>query len=196
MEDDALDFCAATNRLHPAPPPVASPLIHPAPPPVAVTPSRTTARCITAAGRTSSRRTQSRTTHPTPQQRQRQGKSSTLSPYHKDEQEYFPIAFLLAVTSANTNLASIEDLKLARELDPRGERTIGVLTKLDLMDPGTDASKILHNRIVPLRRVNRGQRNIDAGLSIRVGLRNEKRFFRTYPAYSRRTRRHQNNPRR
>ena len=47
------------------------------------------------------------------------------------------------------------------------------------MDPGTDASKILHNRIVPLRRVNRGQRNIDAGLSIRVGLRNEKRFFRT-----------------
>lgn len=93
-----------------------------------------------------------------------------------------PNAILLAVTSANTDLASSDALKLARELDPRGERTIGVLTKLDLMDPGTDASEILHNRIVPLRRgyvavVNRGQRDIDADLSIRVGLRNEERFF-------------------
>jgi len=101
-----------------------------------------------------------------------------------------PNAILLAVTSANTDLASSDALKLARELDPRGERTIGVLTKLDLMDPGTDASEILHNRIVPLRRgyvavVNRGQRDIDADLSIRVGLRNEERFFRTHPIYSR-----------
>jgi replication fork clamp-binding protein CrfC len=101
-----------------------------------------------------------------------------------------PNAILLAVTSANTDLASSDALKLARQLDPRGERTIGVLTKLDLMDPGTDASEILHNRIVPLRRgyvavVNRGQRDIDADLSIRVGLRNEERFFRTHPVYSR-----------
>ena len=100
-----------------------------------------------------------------------------------------PNAILLAVTGANTDLASSDALKLARELDPRGERTIGVLTKLDLMDPGTDASDILHNRVIPLRRgyiavVNRGQRDIDADLSIRVGLRNEERFFRTHPVYS------------
>ena len=101
-----------------------------------------------------------------------------------------PNAILLAVTSANSDLASSDALKLARELDPRGERTIGVLTKLDLMDPGTDASEIMHNKIIPLRRgyiavVNRGQRDIDADLSIRVGLRNEERFFRTHPVYSR-----------
>ena len=101
-----------------------------------------------------------------------------------------PNAILLAVTSANTDLASSDAIKLARELDPRGERTIGVLTKLDLMDPGTDASDILHNKVIPLRRgyiavVNRGQRDIDADLSIRVGLRNEERFFRTHPTYSR-----------
>jgi len=101
-----------------------------------------------------------------------------------------PNAILLAVTSANTDLASSDALKLARELDPRGERTIGVLTKLDLMDPGTDASEILHNKVIPLRRgyiavVNRGQRDIDADLSIRIGLRNEERFFRTHPTYSR-----------
>lgn len=101
-----------------------------------------------------------------------------------------PNAILLAVTAANTDLASSDALKLARELDPRGERTIGILTKLDLMDPGTDASEVLHNRVIPLQRgyvavVNRGQRDIDADLSIRVGLRNEERFFRTHPVYSR-----------
>jgi dynamin 1-like protein len=101
-----------------------------------------------------------------------------------------PNAILLAVTGANTDLASSDALKLARELDPRGDRTIGVLTKLDLMDPGTDVSEIMHNRVIPLRRgyiavVNRGQRDIEADLSIQVGLRNEERYFRTHPVYSR-----------
>ncbi|KAK1737316.1 dynamin family GTPase [Skeletonema marinoi] len=101
-----------------------------------------------------------------------------------------PNAILLAVTGANTDLASSDALRLARELDPRGDRTIGVLTKLDLMDPGTDVGEIMHNRVIPLRRgyiavVNRGQRDIDADLSIQVGLRNEERYFRTHPVYSR-----------
>lgn len=33
-----------------------------------------------------------------------------------------------------------------------GLRTIGVITKLDLMDDGTDAKDILENRLLPLRR--------------------------------------------
>ena len=33
-----------------------------------------------------------------------------------------------------------------------GLRTIGVITKLDLMDDGTDAKDILENRHLPLRR--------------------------------------------
>ena len=33
-----------------------------------------------------------------------------------------------------------------------GVRTIGVITKLDLMDEGTDAREILENRVLPLRR--------------------------------------------
>lgn len=33
-----------------------------------------------------------------------------------------------------------------------GLRTIGVLTKLDLMDEGTDAREILENKLLPLRR--------------------------------------------
>ncbi|KRY75464.1 Dynamin [Trichinella pseudospiralis] len=59
---------------------------------------------------------------------------------------------ILAVTSANTDLATSDALKLAKEVDPAGQRTIGVITKLDLMDEGTDAREILENRLLPLRR--------------------------------------------
>ena len=44
-----------------------------------------------------------------------------------------PACIILAVTSANTDLATSEGLKLAREVDVEGTRTIGVLTKVDLM---------------------------------------------------------------
>lgn len=35
---------------------------------------------------------------------------------------------------------------------PPGQRTIGVITKLDLMDEGTDARDVLENKLLPLRR--------------------------------------------
>lgn len=41
---------------------------------------------------------------------------------------------ILAVTPANVDLANSDALKLAKEVDPQGLRTIGVITKLDLMD--------------------------------------------------------------
>lgn len=44
-----------------------------------------------------------------------------------------PNAVILAVTAANTDLANSDGLQLARAVDPNGERTIGVLTKVDLM---------------------------------------------------------------
>ena len=99
-----------------------------------------------------------------------------------------PNAIILAVTAGNQDLANSDALKLAKEADPEGERTIGVLTKLDLMDPGTDASELLQNRVIPLRRgyvgvVNRGQRDIDDGASIASALKKEQQFFKTHPAY-------------
>lgn len=54
-----------------------------------------------------------------------------------------PNALVLALTAANTDLANSDALKLAREVDPEGERTIGVVTKIDLMDEGTDALDLL-----------------------------------------------------
>jgi replication fork clamp-binding protein CrfC len=62
-----------------------------------------------------------------------------------------PNSIILAVTAANTDLANSDGLKLAREVDPEGSRTIGVLTKIDLMDQGTDVVDILAGRIIPLR---------------------------------------------
>jgi replication fork clamp-binding protein CrfC len=44
-----------------------------------------------------------------------------------------PNAIILAVTAANTDLANSDGLKMARDVDPEGTRTIGVLTKVDLM---------------------------------------------------------------
>ena len=44
-----------------------------------------------------------------------------------------PSRIILAVTPAKTDLANSDGLKLAREVDPEGQRTIGVLTKIDLM---------------------------------------------------------------
>lgn len=55
---------------------------------------------------------------------------------------------ILAVSPANQDLANSDALKLAKEVDPQGLRTIGVITKLDLMDQGTDAKDILGMFIV------------------------------------------------
>ncbi|PFH62076.1 hypothetical protein XA68_15167 [Ophiocordyceps unilateralis] len=97
-------------------------------------------------------------------------------------------AIILAVTAANIDLANSDGLKLAREVDPEGQRTIGVLTKVDLMDEGTDVIDILSNRVIPLRLgyvpvVNRGQRDIDNKKAINVALEAEKVFFECHKAY-------------
>lgn len=100
-----------------------------------------------------------------------------------------PNAIILAVTAANTDLANSDGLKLAREVDPDGTRTIGVLTKVDLMDQGTDVVDILAGRIIPLRLgyvpvVNRGQRDIEQSKTIASALENEKRFFENHASYA------------
>jgi dynamin GTPase len=50
-----------------------------------------------------------------------------------------PNSIILAVSPANQDIATSDAIKIAREVDPNGERTFGVLTKLDLMDKGTNA---------------------------------------------------------
>ncbi|XP_045576040.1 dynamin-2 isoform X11 [Salmo salar] len=95
---------------------------------------------------------------------------------------------ILAVTPANQDLANSDALKIAKEVDPQGLRTIGVITKLDLMDEGTDAKDILENKLLPLRRgyigvVNRSQKDIDGRKDIRAALAAERKFFLSHPGY-------------
>lgn len=45
---------------------------------------------------------------------------------------------MLAVLAANVDVATQEILQIASELDPEGERTLPVLTKPDLIDPGAE----------------------------------------------------------
>ena len=58
-----------------------------------------------------------------------------------------PNSIILAVSAANNDLANSEAIKMAREVDPSGSRTLGVITKLDLMDKGTDAVEMLQGNI-------------------------------------------------
>ncbi|XP_015500154.1 dynamin-1 isoform X13 [Cinclus cinclus] len=95
---------------------------------------------------------------------------------------------ILAVSPANSDLANSDALKIAKEVDPQGQRTIGVITKLDLMDEGTDARDVLENKLLPLRRgyigvVNRSQKDIDGKKDIQAALAAERKFFLSHPAY-------------
>ena len=63
-----------------------------------------------------------------------------------------------------------------------------MLTKLDLMDDGTDARDILENRLLPLRRgyvavVNRSQKDIEGKKDIKAAVAAERKFFLSHPAY-------------
>jgi dynamin 1-like protein len=100
-----------------------------------------------------------------------------------------PNAIILAVSAANTDVANSDALQLAKAADPYGNRTIGVLTKCDLMDPGTDCAEVLSNNLIPLKKgyiavVNRGQKDINEDLSILSGLEKEESFFNNHPVYS------------
>ena len=55
-----------------------------------------------------------------------------------------PRSVILAVIPANVDIATQEILKMAKKCDAGGERTLGVLTKPDLVDRGAE------NRVVDL----------------------------------------------
>ncbi|KAI9477996.1 MAG: Dynamin central region-domain-containing protein [Benjaminiella poitrasii] len=99
-----------------------------------------------------------------------------------------PNSIILAVTPANSDLVNSDSLKIARQVDPEGKRTIGVLTKLDLMDAGTNALDILSGRSYPLKLgfigvVNRSQQDILTNKPMPIALEAENEFFQQHPAY-------------
>ncbi|KAK4750046.1 hypothetical protein SAY87_027495 [Trapa incisa] len=100
-----------------------------------------------------------------------------------------PSCLILAVSPANADLANSDALQMAGMADPDGHRTIGVITKLDIMDRGTDARNLLLGKVISLRLgyvgvVNRSQEDIMLNRSIKDALVAEEKFFRSRPVYN------------
>ncbi|XP_058245986.1 dynamin-1-like protein isoform X1 [Hemibagrus wyckioides] len=99
-----------------------------------------------------------------------------------------PNSLILCVSPANSDLATSDALKLAREVDPDGRRTLLVVSKLDLMDAGTDALEVLLGRIIPVKLgiigvVNRSQHDLNTQKSVADAWRDEQAFLqRHYPS--------------
>mmetsp|Transcript_31328 Transcript_31328/g.38793 ORF Transcript_31328/g.38793 Transcript_31328/m.38793 type:complete len:233 (+) Transcript_31328:343-1041(+) len=98
-------------------------------------------------------------------------------------------SIIMAVTPANMDLANSDALKLARRVDAQGERTIGVLTKVDLMDEGTNCVDIIQGKVYPLKLgyvgvVCRSQKDTLAGKPISAALTAEENYFKTHHVYA------------
>ncbi|KAM6946630.1 interferon-induced GTP-binding protein Mx-like [Lycodopsis pacificus] len=90
----------------------------------------------------------------------------------------------LVVVPSNVDIATTEALKMAKEVDPHGNRTLGILTKPDLVDKGTEESvvKIVHNEVIHLKKGYmivkcRGQKEITERVSLTEATEREKAFF-------------------
>ncbi|KAM0067099.1 putative dynamin stalk domain, Dynamin superfamily [Helianthus debilis subsp. tardiflorus] len=97
-----------------------------------------------------------------------------------------PSCLILAVTPSTADHANSDALQIAGVADPDGYRTIGVITKLDIM---YNAGKFMPHRLIPLRLgyvgvVNRSQEDITLNRTIEYALAAEEEFFRSHPVYS------------
>ncbi|KAF7728056.1 dynamin-like GTPase mgm1 [Apophysomyces ossiformis] len=96
---------------------------------------------------------------------------------------------ILAVCAANVDLANSPALRASRKCDPLGLRTIGVITKMDLVPPETGAA-VLHNADYPLHLgyigvVCKAPENSNGNMTNAL-LRNEEAFFRHHFIYNQR----------
>ncbi|KAF1484115.1 Interferon-induced GTP-binding protein Mx, partial [Megadyptes antipodes antipodes] len=97
----------------------------------------------------------------------------------------------LVVVPCNVDIATTEALKMAQEVDPHGERTLGILTKPDLVDRGTEESimNIIRNMVIPLKKGYmivkcRGQQDIHNNLALATAIQQERKFFETHKHFS------------
>uniref|UniRef100_A0A8C7EL31 Interferon-induced GTP-binding protein Mx2 n=1 Tax=Neovison vison TaxID=452646 RepID=A0A8C7EL31_NEOVI len=96
----------------------------------------------------------------------------------------------LVVVPCNVDIATTEALSMAQEVDPRGDRTIGVLTKPDLVDKGAEPTvmKVAQNLTYHLQKGYmmvrcRGQEEITNRLSLAEATRKETMFFQKHPHF-------------
>uniref|UniRef100_A0A4W4GPL5 Interferon-induced GTP-binding protein Mx n=1 Tax=Electrophorus electricus TaxID=8005 RepID=A0A4W4GPL5_ELEEL len=97
----------------------------------------------------------------------------------------------LVVVPCNVDIATTEALKMAQEVDLDGERTLGILTKPDLVDKGTEETvvDIIHNEVINLTKGYmivrcRGQKEITDSISLNEAMDTEKAFFKDHSHFS------------
>lgn len=100
-----------------------------------------------------------------------------------------PDSLILCVIPANIDMSTSDALQFAKQLDPLGSRTLGVLSKIDLMDEGVDCKKVLLNQEIKLTHgfvgiKGRNQREINEKKSVKDSIQTELNFFCRHPIYS------------
>ncbi len=98
---------------------------------------------------------------------------------------------ILAVVPANQDVATIDILERAKRVDPEGKRTIGVVTKPDLVDSGgeNEVIAVVKNIRKPLKLGYvvvkcRSQADIDSGLDMKDAAAAEQSFFRLNSSFA------------
>ncbi|KAF4119067.1 interferon-induced GTP-binding protein MxB-like [Onychostoma macrolepis] len=97
----------------------------------------------------------------------------------------------LVVVPCNVDIATTEALQMAQGEDPEGERTLGILTKPDLVDKGTEGTvvDIVHNEVIHLTKGYmivrcRGQKEILDHVTLNEATETEKAFFKDHSHFS------------
>uniref|UniRef100_A0A672LMX7 Interferon-induced GTP-binding protein Mx-like n=2 Tax=Sinocyclocheilus grahami TaxID=75366 RepID=A0A672LMX7_SINGR len=90
----------------------------------------------------------------------------------------------LVVVPANIDIATTEALQMASKVDSTGERTLGILTKPDLVDKGMEETVVrtVNNEVIPLKKGYmivkcRGQNEINDKLDLARAMEKERHFF-------------------
>jgi len=98
---------------------------------------------------------------------------------------------ILAVIPSNQDIATIDVLERALKVDPQGVRTIGVLTKPDLIGPGgeDEVVQVLRNVRKPLQLgyfmvKNPSQKQINEGIDVNEAKNLESEYFKNHPFFS------------
>jgi dynamin 1-like protein len=99
-----------------------------------------------------------------------------------------PNSILLAISPANVDVANSDALRLAKEVDPQGIRTIGVFTKTDLIEDPNTIRKAFEGKAYPLKLgyygvVCRSQNDISSRMSIPQALQKEVNYFKGSPHF-------------
>lgn len=100
-----------------------------------------------------------------------------------------PNTLILCVIPANIDLSTSDALSFVRKLDPDGRRTLGVLTKIDIMNEGEDCRDVLLNKVIPLKYgyigvKGRNQLEIKNKVHVSEAIRKEIEYFSKSPIYS------------